>query len=177
MKSGYAAGEIQHRRVPKCKNTREYRSTNPRNVHIRFRCEITLPQRLGRGPHELVPCSLAALWTWIQAVYLQDVLDRLARDLVDAQSAKLSQFPGVAPGVLSSQLHHECPDVVRRSRPTWLTGRDLLRRLLAGSIADPPQERAVGHNRDQFLQLCVACHSRRAQPSPACKLSRCFRYF
>lgn len=29
-------GEIQHRRVPRCRNTRKYRSTNPRSVHIRF---------------------------------------------------------------------------------------------------------------------------------------------
>ena len=105
-----------------------------------LRREIALPKLIGVDLEKLIPSPLSSLGTGIETMLLQNVLDRLTRDLVDSQPPKLSQDPGIAPRVLSRQFHDKGPDVVRRPRPTWLPDRDLLGRILSGGVSNSSQE-------------------------------------
>ena len=82
--------------------------------------EVTLPQRLGMAPEELIPRSLSAFGSRIESMFFQDVFDRLSRDL-DPQPPQLAEDAGVAPRVLLSQLHHQGSESSEvRGRPGFL---------------------------------------------------------
>jgi len=64
-----------------------------------FREEVADPQCLRMNPEELIPCSLAALWTGISALLFQDVLDGLPANTANSQLTELTRNPRVTESV------------------------------------------------------------------------------
>jgi hypothetical protein len=88
-----------------------------------------------------------------------------ARDALDPELAEFAQDAGAAPGVLFRQTQHQLTDFIRRPGPAGLPfGRRLLRGVSSLGLTNPTQERLVGDNRDQFLQLLPELLAEPEQP-------------
>lgn len=95
----------------------------PEEIHIdettqrphALRGEVALPQRMGMARQELVPRTPAPFGTRIETIFLQNVLNRLAADSLDAQLAELTQDARVSPGFsrASFRINSRISSVVR----------------------------------------------------------------
>ena len=69
------------------------------------------------NPEELIPCSLAALWTGISALLFQDVLDRLPADAANSQFTELTRNSCVTEICFRGDVTDQFSQVAARTIP------------------------------------------------------------
>src|SRR5262245_47659640 len=105
VRSGWAVTPAkQTRRDPRWMKNSTNTSTKPPGVNPFCEKKSAAQSAAGVPPKEVVPGALAALGTRVQAVPLQEVDDRGARDLTDSQLPEFAKNAGAAPGVSRASL-------------------------------------------------------------------------
>ena len=91
--------------------------------------KVALPERGSVNADEFCPWPTAAIGGWGNALCLEDRLHDLPRDLCDTELAKLTQYAGVDPRVLTDNSQDEFANVTGRpdapSRPRCLIVSDV----------------------------------------------------
>jgi len=98
--------------------------------------------------YEVIPLVRCPIRGRLDAFFLQDVPDRLAADLLDAQFSEFSQNSGVTKASSLCHLNHYLTNLLRLSLATLRVFRLGLAVLL---LANPAVERGRRNDRDEFF--------------------------
>jgi hypothetical protein len=93
------------------RKTSKNASRNPLGVTIRFDT-MSHCQSVAVDLDELVPSAVSALRSGIEAVFLQDVLNRISGNGADVELPELAEDPGVAPVVALGQFEDPLPNLL-----------------------------------------------------------------
>lgn len=119
-----------------------------------FREEVGCPDGFGMSLDEVVPTSLPAFWTRVEAVFLEDATDRSMGN-TDSQLLEFTDDTIVAPGGGFGHLDNELGDCSRvrgRSRLRAITWKHLFDRAACSRLVGDVLRRRTrnGKRRDGF---------------------------
>ena len=108
--------------------------------------KIAGPEGMGVALDELVPGTPLAFRVGIEALSLEQVLNRGATEAEDAQLLEFTQQTRVAPDIFARQTQDKRTDILSRSRPTAATRCGPLL-----PFSQPPGKGSRGNDRDQLF--------------------------
>ena len=107
--------------------------------------EVDLPKCIDMDLEELVPGSRSTFGTWLDALFLEDVLDRRLGDTADAKLFEFSENPVVSPASFSGEADDGLSNRLQRAWPAHFFG------LLAEILLTNPA--LIGSGMDNRNQL------------------------
>ena len=108
--------------------------------------EIDLPERVDMGLEKLIPSARATLGTWLDVLFLEDVLDGRSPKKLDPQFLEFSEYPNLPPAGFFGQANNDLRDGLGNKRPAYFLG------LLSQSLlADPALVRSGMDDGNQLM--------------------------